>query len=74
MQVISNIPLKKLTHASIHKGTPAISGMLNTIVWRKTEPKNRWAKLGQKILWDELAKGYHRKMRPTEAYQQRILG
>jgi len=46
MQVISNIPLKKLTHASIHKGTPAISGMLNTIVWRKTEPKNQLGEIG----------------------------
>ena len=28
----------------------------------KLNPENRWIKLGQRIPWDEPAKGYHKKM------------
>lgn len=28
----------------------------------KLNPGNRWVKMGQRIPWDELAKGYHKKM------------
>jgi hypothetical protein len=31
----------------------------------KLNPENRWVKLGQRIPWDELAKGYHKKMSAT---------
>jgi len=28
----------------------------------KLNPGNRWVKLGERIAWDGLAKGYHKKM------------